>query len=101
MKRTLSAFVLLTGAVFAQDTADLKTEVTELRALVLKLQSRVDQLEARTQAPAVPAAAAALTAPSSPATDAAPAASGVIEGTTLNFLLDGYYGYNFNAPIGR
>lgn len=22
-------------------------------------------------------------------------------GTTLNFLIDGYYGYNFNAPVGR
>src|SRR5258707_6687999 len=100
MKRTLSAFVLLTGAVFAQDTADLKTEVTELRALVLKLQSRVDQLEARTQAPAVPAAAAALTAPSSPATAAAPAAaSGVICGTTLQFLIYGYFRFNFYMSL--
>ena len=22
-------------------------------------------------------------------------------GTTINFLIDGYYAYNFNAPIGR
>jgi hypothetical protein len=27
--------------------------------------------------------------------------SGVLQGTTLNFLFDGYYGYNFNNPIGR
>lgn len=24
-----------------------------------------------------------------------------LRGTTLNFSIDGYYGYNFNAPIGR
>jgi len=27
--------------------------------------------------------------------------SGVLAGTTFNLGLDGYYGYNFNAPIGR
>jgi hypothetical protein len=25
----------------------------------------------------------------------------LLRGTTVNFLLDGYYAYNFNAPIGR
>ena len=25
----------------------------------------------------------------------------VLRGTSVNFLFDGYYGYNFNAPIGR
>ena len=28
-------------------------------------------------------------------------ASDFLHGTTLNFFLDGYYGYNFNNPIGR
>lgn len=45
--------------------------------------------------------------PSTPATQAA--ANGTAEstldnllrGTTVNFLFDGYYEYNFNAPIGR
>jgi hypothetical protein len=27
--------------------------------------------------------------------------SGLLPGTTLNFFFDGYYGYNFNNPIGR
>ena len=104
MKRLPAAFLLLASCAFAQNTADLKTEVAELRALVLKLQSRVDQLEARTQAPAPPppSAAAALTPPAAPATATAPViASGPLAGTTFNFVLDGYYGYNFNAPIGR
>src|SRR5262245_48502646 len=26
---------------------------------------------------------------------------GFVPGTTLNFYLDGYYGYNFNRPVGR
>jgi Putative beta-barrel porin-2, OmpL-like. bbp2 len=43
-------------------------------------------------------------APSDTQTSITPAESalaGLLPGTTLNFLLDGYYAYNFNAPIGR
>jgi Putative beta-barrel porin-2, OmpL-like. bbp2 len=44
-------------------------------------------------------------APTAESTQAAttPAASesGGLAGTTVNFLIDGYYEYNFNAPIGR
>lgn len=41
-------------------------------------------------------------AASPPAARSQPAsATGLPFGTTLNFVLDGYYGYNFNAPIGR
>jgi hypothetical protein len=37
-----------------------------------------------------------------PAAASAPATeSGILRGTTINFLFDGYYGYNFNNPIGR
>ena len=32
---------------------------------------------------------------------ASPGGSDLLRGTTVNFLLDGYYGYNFNNPIGR
>ncbi len=39
-------------------------------------------------------AAATLSAESQKITDA-------LHGTTVNFLFDGYYEYNFNAPIGR
>jgi hypothetical protein len=70
--------------------------------------------------PAAPAASAALSVSAAPATpaaaspvsDTAAATSpqltpedvpnlAFLRGTTLNFVVDGYYGYNFNEPIGR
>jgi hypothetical protein len=57
----------------------------------------VDLLETRAGAP--PAAAAIVAPPASATTSSAP--SDTQAGTTVNFTLDGYYGYNFNAPIGR
>ncbi len=94
---------MLSAALNAQDaTADLNRQVAELRELVLKLQTRIDDLEkksvpaARTVAPASPTpkeAAAAVSAPAGP--------PGALENTTMNFLFDGYYEYNFNSPIGR
>ena len=94
MKRIVPALLCFAGSVFAQTPAELKSEIGELRALVQKLQARVDQLEAHGQ-PVPPAAP--LVAAQTPA----PAPSSPLAGTTVNFLLDGYYGYNFNAPIGR
>src|SRR5262249_21797249 len=38
--------------------------------------------------------------PAAPTHESAPAPTS-LAGTTINFLIDGYYGYNFNAPIGR
>jgi hypothetical protein len=46
-----------------------------------------------------PAVAVASTSTTAAATDAATLS--FFRGTTLNFGLDGYYGYNFNEPIGR
>lgn len=69
-----------------------------------KLEQRLAAVEARTGAGTVaeavaapiaaPAVAAAPALPAAPATD-------VLAGTTLNLYFDGYYGYNFNSPIGR
>jgi hypothetical protein len=87
----------------------LRAEVSELRVIVKQLQSRVTELERR--GPGLPGNASAETAPaamlagsvSAPAVpalaDSAVAPS--LAGTTVNFGFDGYYGYNFNAPIGR
>jgi hypothetical protein len=94
---------LLLVPLRAEDAA-LQKQVAELRDLVIKLQARVDQLEnrgtvARTPEISTPAAAAPVqTAALAPA--AAPS-SNPLGGTTLNFGFDGYYGYNFNNPIGR
>jgi hypothetical protein len=85
-----SVFVLLTALCLplqAQSSPDLKAEVAELRALVYRLQARVAELETHSRPPAPPAPP-----PPEPTS---------LAGTTINFLIDGYYGYNFNAPIGR
>jgi hypothetical protein len=74
----------------AQSSAELKAEVAELRALVYRLQARVAELEMHSKPTAPPALPVTpLPEPTS------------VAGTTINFLIDGYYGYNFNAPIGR
>src|SRR5581483_10797431 len=78
------------------------------------LLERIDALEKRVGALEHPAAAAASTpAPANPASDAAAAPQtksatgdesslpGFASGTTFNVLLDGYYEYNFNQPLGR
>jgi hypothetical protein len=98
---TKFAWVFMAAAVCsAQDTAvDLNRQVAELRDLVLKLQTRLDDLEKRSAPPQ------ALLASTAPAKDAAippaPPSPGLFENTTFNFLFDGYYGFNFNSPIGR
>lgn len=88
----------------AQDSnTDLARQVSELRDLVLKLQSRIDDLEKRAAPPAPAAqettAPAAQTAPAPTALP--PINPGFFENTTFNFAFDGYYGFNFNSPIGR
>lgn len=123
---SLLFFCLLAGPCCAQDGQDreLRNEIAELRALAQTLQSRIDSLEKRltpaapatAAAPAVPTSALAATPAATPAVT--PAATpipqaqpspgplagvlaGALAGTTINFTVDGYYGYNFNAPIGR
>ena len=96
--------------VSAQNPGDLAKEVAKMNAVIEKLQRRVDQLEARlgvapaaeqpdkteaTQAAEQALPASAQTVPSEPAP------SNFLRGVSVNFLLDGYYGYNFNDPIGR
>jgi len=83
--------------------SDLNRQIAELRAIVQKLQLRIDELDARSPQPEKRAGLPAAPAPSGPqAVPPAPGrASNALHGTTFNFLLDGYYGYNFNAPIGR
>lgn len=92
-----------------ESLTDLSRRVTELSALVQKLQARVDELEGKTRASSQPpvfdSGAAAPAQPSASQVSSAPGASGsvtnLLGGTTVNFLFDGYYGYNFDNPIGR
>jgi hypothetical protein len=93
---------------------ELRGDVAELRTLVQELRTRVHELEteagrakvtppAERPAEAAPSAAAprpeaASGAPSPPAPEAQAEAP---PSRSVNFLLDAYYGYNFNQPIGR
>lgn len=113
----IAAVALLPGLLAAQSDDDLRSQVARLTALVQKLQSRVDEVEARLPAatpPAVPArapaegvAAASPPGPVASTVAAAPqstqpaASNDQWHGTTFNVALDTYYAYNFNAPIGR
>jgi len=86
----------------AQDQ-QLAKRVDDLTALVGKLQARVDELEARLGTPPPSPIAPAPAPPTvAAATPALPQTGATLPGgTTVNFLFDGYYGYNFNNPIGR
>jgi len=105
------------SATAENNTSDLSRQVIELRSLVQELQARVDELEKRSQAqnetgpssssstqstnaaPQQQAQTQATAAqPASPMSSPAPV---FLHGTTFNLLIDGYYGYNFNDPIGR
>lgn len=114
----------------ASQTQENGTELEQLKQMVLDLQRRVTVLEEQNQqlrqgsAPAGasgPQAAAALVSATEelrvPGVNAVPvpqlavanppaAPSALLPGTlpggaTLNYYFDGYYEYNFNAPIGR
>jgi hypothetical protein len=98
------------------DSAEMNRRIVDLTKLVEQLQARVDELEAKVQ-PAVsadtksptpnpePPLSTTSVAETAPTTAASPrpsqTASEILKDTTINFLLDGYYGYNFNRPIGR
>lgn len=107
----MALFSLAALQVFAENdptTADLAKQLVEMNATIQKLQHRVDELEAKagvTQAAKLAApekipapAASAEIAPTQTSQDSGALSLG---GTSINFLLDTYYGYNFNDPIGR
>jgi len=120
----IAALILTPGLLLGQSAAspqnspDLAKQIAEMNATIQKLQQRVDQLEARLglagevapeavqvpqsaqPAPAAPAGQSALP-PSGQTVSSEPAAGDFLHGVSVNFLVDGYYGYNFNDPIGR
>jgi hypothetical protein len=103
MKSLVVAFLCSVASLAAQSQEDLRSEVAALRSLVEKLQSRLDRLESQAPAAATTPPAAAVAPPSTTAGSAATPAANQdnTAGTTVNFLIDTYYGYNFNHPIGR
>lgn len=99
MRKFVLLCVMAASRLSAQDgTADLNRQVAELRDLVFKLQTRIDDLEKRSPRP--PSEVKESVVAAAPV-QSAPAPTGVLENTTINFAFDGYYGFNFNSPIGR
>ncbi len=105
-------------AAFAQANPPAQEPTERERQLIERirvLEERLSAIEARIPAPptaaqtasAVPqahsAAAPSPTAaqPERSATGDSLSLPGFAAGTTINFLLDGYYEYNFNEPVGR
>jgi hypothetical protein len=70
--------------------------------LVLQLQARIDKLE-KQQAPAQQDSAEVEAGDKSESPAVAPEhpLAEFLHETTFNLALDGYYGYNFNQPVGR
>jgi hypothetical protein len=108
------------------DPADLARQVAELRVLVLELQAEVKELRNQprisqtaattpvrstfanasyaTNSNSIETAVSAQLLESQANTSVPPPVfkeRDFLHGTTLNFLIDGYYAYNFNDPIGR
>jgi len=105
----LLAIVVSARAIQAQEVnaeASDKKEIEELRQMVRELRERVAALEAARPAAASVAELAVASDPKSaqaatPLSDADRSTLDFLRGTTINFALDGYYGYNFNQPVGR
>lgn len=106
--------LVLRGQAAPPTNADLAKQVADLTALTQKLQQRVDELAARLGAaaagqpsvqsvakPAVAEADQPAIPPASQTAPSEPAISNFLRGTSINTLVDTYYGYNFNDPIGR
>lgn len=104
------------AAVFAGIQVAYGQSVDSLTARERILLEKVEQLERRVQAleaklsPAASSPAAPPEAPGPTSASALPQASppvdtpsvpGFLAGTTLNLNFDGYYGLNFNRPVGR
>jgi len=74
----------------------------QLEKRLATLESKIDPpspASADVAATSVQTAASTVDSPVPPKSN--PPVADILRGTTVNFLLDTYYGYNFNNPIGR
>jgi hypothetical protein len=95
------------GEALQQRVGELENEVTELKSIVKQLQLNSQAASAPQDPPS-----AQLTSSAQPQSASASAQQStltpqdrksldLLRDTTINIGLDGYYEYNFNAPIGR
>lgn len=85
----------------AESPEELSRRVAQLAALVEKLQARVEELEAKAGTTATASAAVAPAPVPAPTPASEPSGRTLLGGSTVSFLFDGYYAFNFNNPIGR
>lgn len=95
----------------------LLEEMRQMRQLIEQLATRVNQLEAEKSAalakapPAPTTSAVTATTAATPSSASTPQQTGALSevdrgvldfwrGTTVSLTVDGYYGYNFNRPVG-
>ena len=95
MKKTICTALVLCAMALSQEPTARERELLER---IAKLEQRMAAIEAQTAARPAPALATALarTAPS-PSEVAPPT---VAPRDTVNVVLDGYYSYNVNRPVG-
>jgi len=91
-----AAFARNDGLANQQDASARERQLLER---IQQLEQRLTAIEARLPSP--PAPAATPLQPQLTPTGDGQTLPGFASGTTLNFLLDGYYEYNFNRPVGR
>src|SRR6202453_1676620 len=90
-----------------QRVGQLEGEVAELKRMVKQLQSNSQAANGAQDPPnaqsayGVPPQSASLSTEQSTLTSQDRKTLGFLRDTTINIALDGYYEYNFNAPIGR
>lgn len=102
----LTCLFLIPGCCFAQQsqTLDRAAEIRELRLELARLSARLEALEhadayvssAVPPAPVTPSPEPAVIPSVQPSTTEA-----LWQGTSFGIGFDGYYGYNFNQPVGR
>ena len=85
-----------------QRVGELEDEVAELKRMVKELQTNSQQGNGSANSPSAPNRSSAdQTAEALTLTPQDKANLGFLRDTTINIGLDGYYDYNFNAPVGR
>jgi hypothetical protein len=92
-------------------TDEPNAEIQQLKILVQQLQTRVAQLETQQQKAQTPPGPGNVPSNATVSQSSTPVPQvlsqddrGVLDflhDTTLNLTFDGYYGYNFNRPVGR
>ena len=85
-------------------TADINQRIADLERQLQQLKAEVaGKTEAPAAVPAAPSNAVAAADASAPAAPAGPldGIAGVLKGATVNGLVDGYYGFDFNTPGNR